>query len=291
MKPIAIFAIVCVALLVAAPARTQPSQPATSQAASAPADVIADALETKTSPAMERRYPKLVEACGVFARDWAERDAREAASDANRTPLKIAFRTVLSPIDQRELCRYLNFWYRSRTVQRWENGRYPAGTFDKVPAEPPLKQAYVIFSDGPQHFLVRFNWEASAEEGVKEEFWADSDFTSFLGAARMGAALTIVQDALESLAAGKEIASFTAGATWPGGKPIAWSFVEKSADGEGQGFAPLEKELAAPVKAATIAVRVRCEGKKDADIAFHLAQQPKPDRYTGWRIDKIEATK
>ena len=295
MKTTLRLCVACVLLTLAARAMPQTATTASAPAsapASGPADVLATALEAKLSPASEKRYPKLAPACEAFAKDWNEHEAQDA-QEANRTPLKIALRVILLPLEQPELCRYLNVWYRSRTVQRWDGGRYPAGSFDNVTPEPPRKQAYVIFSDGAQRFVVRFNLDVSAEEGAsKEEFWADSDFAPLAGAVRTGAALAVVQDALDALKQKKDFTPFAAGDfKWSLGVPAGWSFIELQADGEGKAYQPLETQLAKPAaRAAVIPVRLREEGGKETNLQIHLDRKTDGPLYTGWRIAKVEKT-
>ena len=216
--------IVLVSAVVASP-RTQ-SAPASRPASQPRARLLSDAISAGVPTDLEKDYPGLTKALRDFPRRWAK------IVKAKPSDPELKLLTVITPRSQPELMRILNFWSASREASS-RNASFPQGTFDKVTTQPsshPLRHSrklvYAVFKDAAHQRLLRFS---RVENGPMGKQWRDDYLTSFRGAARVGAAVALAQDALIALRAKKGMRGFTtrANVVWPLEAPVQWVLLQQ----------------------------------------------------------------
>jgi len=268
-----------------------PSDRSTTRPSSQPrARLLSKAISAGVPTDLDKDYPGLTKALSDFPTQWAK------IVEAKPGDPKLELLTVITPGSQPELMRILNFWNASREAFS-RTVSFPQGTFDKVTTQPSSrprgyarKIVYAVFKDLGHLRLLRFS---RPEQGIMGKQWKDDYLTSFQGAARVGAAVALVQDALMGLRDKKGAGGFTTGANvvWPLESSVQWTLLQQVSGGEPINLYPLEGMCDGDgMNEVRLGAWVVDKRSKKSGLIVHLLRTQQDDKYLGWRISKFQVT-
>lgn len=286
-----------------APAVVIPPRPAPTPApppppAQPPSDpLILAVAQAKCNDEVNAAYPGL-RAAGIA---WAQDRRAYLATSQPAYPVisKMAFVNIVSCKDFPEVSKYLNYWARTRFALRLTNLHYAHNAFDKVLAVPPPRHAHVICEDQGRYSVLRFVFKpalhpasqpATQPGKIPPGRWEDADICPLVGAARLGAAIGLIQEMFESARDGKPLETFfAASSVWPGPKPAVWVVFEQKLGKGSLGFLSMEDKLQDDRQnSVRIGVKYRDEAKKEFGLNITLARKADREGYLGWRVEKLE---
>jgi hypothetical protein len=239
----------------------------------------------KSTSEAETQYPGLRKEAEAWGKELHETEAKAAMTQPRFPVADYRFVGVVTEKTHPKLVRYLNFWHRADFGVGQGVNYYPVGTFDKVTSAVPAGNAYVVFREGKD--LTVF-WFTRPQPGAA---WMSGSRAYLQAAARVGAALALMQESLEAVRAGKPLSTVPiTEAKWTWGNPAKWMFMGQDTHGGPRGLFVWQERLSPKKQQAELGAWVREDDQRDLAVEFHLRQTAELDKFMGWKLERIEKT-
>jgi hypothetical protein len=228
----------------------------------------------------EAAFPGLRKDAEAWAKGLHDAEVKAAATQPGEVVVDYHYVGVVTEKAEPVLARYLNFWNRSDFGVGEGVNYYPPGSFDKITPAMEKGNAYVVFREGKT--LVVY-WFLRMKAG---EPWRNASRAELQAAARVGAALALLQDGLEAVRAGKPVNTVpaAAGVKWTWGNPVMWMLMAQDTHGGPQGLFVWQEGLSPEKREALLGAWVREDNERNLAVEFHLRQTGAVAKYMGWEI-------